>query len=195
MNLFFRDFAKTIKRPFSVRYNPYTQSVDVLKDTASINNVVEELRHELDIIGDALSRLNKQLGVWKTKRFPANRPLLRVPVHLFCHSISLSKSCMAWKPTKRSQILVSVYIISLALVWLNTWINKGCAKCLQEEFLYFKWDFYLIRWYLCKVTTMVLVQLRLHIMWPLVCCAKLMSAKYIGGFSLHLCHLFQTGTL
>uniref|UniRef100_A0A8C1ME04 tryptophan 5-monooxygenase n=1 Tax=Cyprinus carpio TaxID=7962 RepID=A0A8C1ME04_CYPCA len=58
-----REFAKTIKRPFSVRYNPYTQSVDVLKDTTSINNMVEELRHELDIIGDALSRLNKQLGV------------------------------------------------------------------------------------------------------------------------------------
>ncbi|CAL9696953.1 unnamed protein product [Knipowitschia caucasica] len=58
-----REFAKTIKRPFSVRYNPYTQSVDVLKDTTSINSVVEELRHELDIVGDALNRLNKQLGV------------------------------------------------------------------------------------------------------------------------------------
>uniref|UniRef100_A0A671WR96 tryptophan 5-monooxygenase n=1 Tax=Sparus aurata TaxID=8175 RepID=A0A671WR96_SPAAU len=58
-----REFAKTIKRPFTVRYNPYTQSVDVLKDTPSINSVVEELRHELDIVGDALIRLNKQLGV------------------------------------------------------------------------------------------------------------------------------------
>ncbi|XP_046890486.1 tryptophan 5-hydroxylase 1a [Hypomesus transpacificus] len=58
-----REFAKTIKRPFTVRYNPYTQSVDVLKDTPSINSVVEDLRHELDIVGDALSRLNKQLGV------------------------------------------------------------------------------------------------------------------------------------
>ncbi|XP_028842735.1 tryptophan 5-hydroxylase 1a isoform X1 [Denticeps clupeoides] len=58
-----REFAKTIKRPFTVRYNPYTQSVDVLKDTSSINSVVEELRHELDIVGDALSRLNKHLGV------------------------------------------------------------------------------------------------------------------------------------
>uniref|UniRef100_G3NQM2 Tryptophan hydroxylase 1 (tryptophan 5-monooxygenase) a n=1 Tax=Gasterosteus aculeatus aculeatus TaxID=481459 RepID=G3NQM2_GASAC len=58
-----REFAKTIKRPFTVRYNPYTQSVDVLKDTPSINSVVEELRHELDIVGDALSRLNKQLGI------------------------------------------------------------------------------------------------------------------------------------
>uniref|UniRef100_A0A8B9JXV9 tryptophan 5-monooxygenase n=1 Tax=Astyanax mexicanus TaxID=7994 RepID=A0A8B9JXV9_ASTMX len=58
-----REFAKTIKRPFTVRYNPYTQSVDVLKDTTSINSVVEELRHELDIVGDALNRLNKHLGV------------------------------------------------------------------------------------------------------------------------------------
>ncbi|XP_018620877.1 tryptophan 5-hydroxylase 1-like [Scleropages formosus] len=58
-----REFAKTIKRPFTVRYNPYTQSVDVLRDTASIHSVVEELRHELDVVGDALSRLNKQLGV------------------------------------------------------------------------------------------------------------------------------------
>lgn len=56
----FREFAKTIKRPFTVRYNPYTQSVDVLKDTTSINCVVEELRHELDIVGDALNRLNKE---------------------------------------------------------------------------------------------------------------------------------------
>uniref|UniRef100_A0A667X5G5 tryptophan 5-monooxygenase n=1 Tax=Myripristis murdjan TaxID=586833 RepID=A0A667X5G5_9TELE len=58
-----RSFAKTIRRPFTVRYNPYTQSVDVLKDTNSITSMVEDLRHELDIVGDALNRLNKHLGV------------------------------------------------------------------------------------------------------------------------------------
>ncbi|KAL2077014.1 hypothetical protein ACEWY4_026518 [Coilia grayii] len=58
-----REFAKTIRRPFSVRYNPYTQSVAVLKDMPSINSVVEELRHELDIVGDALHRLNQHMGV------------------------------------------------------------------------------------------------------------------------------------
>ena len=58
-----REFAKTIKRPFTVRYNPYTQSVDVLKDMPSINSVVEELRHELDIVGDALQRLNQHMAV------------------------------------------------------------------------------------------------------------------------------------
>ncbi|XP_056454382.1 tryptophan 5-hydroxylase 1a [Gadus chalcogrammus] len=58
-----REFAKTMRRPFTIRYNPYTQSVDVLKDTPSINSVVEELRHELDIVGDALNRLNRHLGI------------------------------------------------------------------------------------------------------------------------------------
>ncbi|KAJ8391345.1 hypothetical protein AAFF_G00089750 [Aldrovandia affinis] len=53
-----REFAKNIKRPFTVRYNPYTQSVDVLKDTSSINSVVAELQHELEIMSDALRRLN-----------------------------------------------------------------------------------------------------------------------------------------
>ncbi|XP_020390087.1 tryptophan 5-hydroxylase 1 isoform X1 [Rhincodon typus] len=58
-----REFAKTIKRPFSVRYNPYTQTVEVLKDTKSITNIVKELRQELDIVSDALSRINKQYGI------------------------------------------------------------------------------------------------------------------------------------
>ncbi|CAL1603290.1 unnamed protein product [Knipowitschia caucasica] len=56
-----REFAKTIRRPFSLRYNPYTQSVDVLKDTSSINSMVKDIRHELDIVEDALNRLNKHL--------------------------------------------------------------------------------------------------------------------------------------
>uniref|UniRef100_A0A8C2C2C2 Tryptophan hydroxylase 1b n=1 Tax=Cyprinus carpio TaxID=7962 RepID=A0A8C2C2C2_CYPCA len=58
-----REFAKTVQRPFSLRYNPYTQSVCVLKNVPSINDVVEELRHELDIVGDALCRLSAHLGV------------------------------------------------------------------------------------------------------------------------------------
>uniref|UniRef100_A0A671QEN2 tryptophan 5-monooxygenase n=1 Tax=Sinocyclocheilus anshuiensis TaxID=1608454 RepID=A0A671QEN2_9TELE len=41
-----REFAKTVQRPFSLWYNPYTQSVCVLKDMPSINDVVEELRHD-----------------------------------------------------------------------------------------------------------------------------------------------------
>ncbi|KAK7107585.1 hypothetical protein V1264_015483 [Littorina saxatilis] len=52
-----RQFAATIKRPFAVRYNPYTQSVDVLDSTRLIATVVSELRGDLSIISDALRRL------------------------------------------------------------------------------------------------------------------------------------------
>lgn len=58
-----REFAKTIKRPFGLKYNPYTQSVQLLKDTQSITTLVSDLRHELDIVSDALNKMNKQLGV------------------------------------------------------------------------------------------------------------------------------------
>ncbi|XP_015681635.1 tryptophan 5-hydroxylase 1 isoform X2 [Protobothrops mucrosquamatus] len=54
-----REFAKTIKRPFGVNYNPYTQSVQILKDPRSIAHVVNELRHELDIVSEALSKMDK----------------------------------------------------------------------------------------------------------------------------------------
>uniref|UniRef100_A0A3Q3F6J6 Tryptophan 5-hydroxylase 2 n=1 Tax=Labrus bergylta TaxID=56723 RepID=A0A3Q3F6J6_9LABR len=47
-----REFAKTIKRPFSVYYNPYTQSIDLLKDTRSIENVVQDLRSDLTTVCD-----------------------------------------------------------------------------------------------------------------------------------------------
>ncbi|KAL7992139.1 hypothetical protein Chor_016395 [Crotalus horridus] len=53
------EFAKTIKRPFGVNYNPYTQSVQILKDPRSIAHVVNELRHELDIVSEALSKMDK----------------------------------------------------------------------------------------------------------------------------------------
>lgn len=58
-----REFAKTIKRPFSVYYNPYTQSIDLLKDTRSIENVVQELRSDLTTVCDALGKMNTYMGI------------------------------------------------------------------------------------------------------------------------------------
>ncbi|XP_023682167.1 tryptophan 5-hydroxylase 2 isoform X1 [Paramormyrops kingsleyae] len=58
-----REFAKTIQRPFSVYYNPYTQSVDLLKDTRSIENVVNDLRSDLNTVCDALGKMNRYLGI------------------------------------------------------------------------------------------------------------------------------------
>lgn len=52
-----RDFAKTIKRPFGLRYNPYTQTVELLTNTRKIANIVSELKGDLCIVTNALSKL------------------------------------------------------------------------------------------------------------------------------------------
>lgn len=55
-----REFTKTIKRPFGVKYNPYTRSVQILKDTKSITSAMSELQHDLDVIRDALAKVSRQ---------------------------------------------------------------------------------------------------------------------------------------
>lgn len=60
---FNREFTKTIKRPFGVKYNPYTRSIQILKDTKSITSAMNELQHDLDVVSDALAKVSKQLSI------------------------------------------------------------------------------------------------------------------------------------
>lgn len=55
----FRAFANTIQRPFGVRYNPYTQSVEVLTNTQKIAAIVSELRGDLCIVSNALRKIHE----------------------------------------------------------------------------------------------------------------------------------------
>ncbi|GAU96069.1 hypothetical protein RvY_07564 [Ramazzottius varieornatus] len=52
-----REFARSIKRPFNVRYNPYTQTVDILHNPQQIANVVNELKGELCLVTEALRKI------------------------------------------------------------------------------------------------------------------------------------------
>lgn len=54
----FRRFAESIQRPFGVRYNPYTQSVEVLSTAQRITAVVTELRGDLSIVSSALKKVS-----------------------------------------------------------------------------------------------------------------------------------------
>lgn len=54
-----RAFAATIQRPFGVRYNPYTQSVEVLTNTQKIAAIVSELRGDLCIVSNALRKIHE----------------------------------------------------------------------------------------------------------------------------------------
>nr|XP_023406572.1 tryptophan 5-hydroxylase 1 [Loxodonta africana] len=55
-----REFTKTIKRPFEVKYNPYTRSIQILKDIKSVTSAVNELRHDLDVVSDSLAKISRQ---------------------------------------------------------------------------------------------------------------------------------------
>lgn len=54
----FRIFAESIHRPFGVRYNPYTQSVEVLSSAKRITAAVSELRGDLSIVSSALRKIS-----------------------------------------------------------------------------------------------------------------------------------------
>lgn len=56
----YRAFANQIQRPFGLRYNPYTQSVDVLTDAQKITALVSELRGDLCIVSNALRKIHEQ---------------------------------------------------------------------------------------------------------------------------------------
>lgn len=53
-----RQYAESIQRPFGVRYNPYTQSVEVLSSAKRITAVVCELRGDLSIVSSALRKVS-----------------------------------------------------------------------------------------------------------------------------------------
>lgn len=55
-----REFAKTIKRPFGVRYNPYTQTVELLSNTQKIMDLVSELKGDLCIVTNAIAKIKEE---------------------------------------------------------------------------------------------------------------------------------------
>jgi tryptophan 5-monooxygenase len=56
----FREFADSIQKPFGVRYNPYTQSVEILSNTDKIVALVSELRGDLCIVSNALRKIHAE---------------------------------------------------------------------------------------------------------------------------------------
>lgn len=52
------EFAKTLNRPFSVRYNPYTQNIEVLDSKEKILTFANILKNDMSILTDALYHLS-----------------------------------------------------------------------------------------------------------------------------------------
>lgn len=55
-----RAFAGQIKKPFGLRYNPYTQSVEILSNAEKIAALVSELKGDLCIVSNALKKIHEQ---------------------------------------------------------------------------------------------------------------------------------------
>src|SRR6185369_9129432 len=52
-----REFAKTLNRPFSVKYNPYTESIEVLDNKEKIVRYVQNIKSDLANFVDAFEKL------------------------------------------------------------------------------------------------------------------------------------------
>lgn len=96
-SFFNREFAKTIKRPFGVKYNPYTRSIQILKDTKSITKALNELRHDLDVVSDALAKVGRQPSIWQILTLRASEHQFRGLWASSCFSWRLGHGKMAAK--------------------------------------------------------------------------------------------------
>ncbi|CAG8555836.1 3083_t:CDS:10 [Ambispora leptoticha] len=61
-----RDYAKTLTRPFSVRYNPYTESVEVLDDKVKILRFAQNIKSDFQNLLDSLESLQCASAFLKT---------------------------------------------------------------------------------------------------------------------------------
>lgn len=53
------DFAKGLSRPFGVRYNAYTQSVEVYDNHKQISRLTRSIQADMTILADAMERLER----------------------------------------------------------------------------------------------------------------------------------------
>ncbi|XP_035217508.1 protein henna-like [Stegodyphus dumicola] len=52
-----REFALSIPRPFTVHYNPYTQSVEILDAKPQVEELARDIHSELELLMDALKKI------------------------------------------------------------------------------------------------------------------------------------------
>lgn len=53
-----RHFASTIKRPFEVRYDPYTQTVQVIDNKDTLLNLTDVIKGDVQHLRNVVARLD-----------------------------------------------------------------------------------------------------------------------------------------
>ncbi|KAK9400026.1 phenylalanine-4-hydroxylase [Crotalus adamanteus] len=54
-----RKYASMISRPFSVRYNPYTERIEVLDNIKQLKNLSDAISNEMELLCNALQKINR----------------------------------------------------------------------------------------------------------------------------------------
>ena len=57
LDSFNRVLAASIKKPYELRYNPYTQSIEALSDSGKIKDLAKELRGDMFLISSAIKKI------------------------------------------------------------------------------------------------------------------------------------------
>lgn len=52
-----REYALSIPRPFTVRYNPYTQSVEIVDTNIQVQNLAQDIQSDMTLLADALKKI------------------------------------------------------------------------------------------------------------------------------------------
>lgn len=58
MFFYFRKFAQTIPKKFGVRYDAYTQSINIIDSKQQVEDLVNNVNQEIQILMDALRKLH-----------------------------------------------------------------------------------------------------------------------------------------
>ena len=54
----FREWSSKIPKPFSLRYNPYTETVETLEEKDQIMKLVREMKSDMARVEEALGKVN-----------------------------------------------------------------------------------------------------------------------------------------
>ena len=102
-----RKFAATIPRKFNVKYNPYTQSVEVLDNINEVTNLATELKGEceysLPVTMSAIAN-TKYMYMSKITVFTRKSPFLSFTKRLANFLTKLSHSHLAFGDGRRSSV-------------------------------------------------------------------------------------------
>jgi hypothetical protein len=52
-----REYAAKIPRPFQLRYNPYTQNIEILDKKDKVLSLISEMKCEMDVLYEALKKV------------------------------------------------------------------------------------------------------------------------------------------